>query len=65
MDDIEFETTQKTVKFHHLRLKRKEDVIIQKKKKKIEWLRKMYYKEFFFLNIYIFTLNIYIMSFLY
>ncbi|KAG4092559.1 hypothetical protein H8356DRAFT_1702469 [Neocallimastix lanati (nom. inval.)] len=42
MDDIEFETTQKTVKFHHLRLKRKEDVIIQKKKKKIEWLRKIY-----------------------
>eukprot|EP00833_Pecoramyces_ruminatium_P008240 jgi/Orpsp1_1/1182272/evm.model.c7180000080573.2 len=42
MDEIEFETTQKTVQFHHLRLKRKEDVIIQKKKKKIEWLRKIY-----------------------
>ncbi|ORX78067.1 hypothetical protein BCR32DRAFT_282632 [Anaeromyces robustus] len=42
MDEIEFETTKKTVQFHHLPLKRKEDVIIQKKKKKIEWLRKIY-----------------------
>ncbi|ORX47283.1 hypothetical protein BCR36DRAFT_295736 [Piromyces finnis] len=42
IDEIEYETSQKTVQFHHLKLKRKEDVIIQKKMKKIEWLRKVY-----------------------
>jgi len=41
MDEIESESMRKTVQFHHLKLKRKEEVIIQKKKKKIEWLRKM------------------------
>lgn len=41
-DPITYETSRKKVDFHHNKLKRKEDVEKNRKRKKVEWMKKMY-----------------------
>lgn len=41
-DPVTWETSKKKYEFHHDKLQRKQDVEKRKKKKKIEWMKKMY-----------------------
>ncbi|XP_033121057.1 uncharacterized protein LOC117120146 [Anneissia japonica] len=41
-DPVSWESSRVTKEFHHSKLKRKEDVERKKRKKKVEWLKKMY-----------------------
>ncbi|XP_078495050.1 protein MFI [Ciona intestinalis] len=42
MDPVTWQTSKKTVDFHHTRVQRQADVDHRRRKRKIEWMRKMY-----------------------
>lgn len=41
-DSVTYNTSRKVVPFHYMKLKRKEDIENTKKRRKIEWMQKMY-----------------------
>uniref|UniRef100_H2YYQ0 Uncharacterized protein n=1 Tax=Ciona savignyi TaxID=51511 RepID=H2YYQ0_CIOSA len=42
MDPVTWETSKKTVDFHHVKLKRQADVDYKRRQRKVEWMKKMY-----------------------